>query len=395
MELSRYRDIVEQRSSGTQERQDCGGLKGQQRMNWRQRWAGAVGVLAVIVGLSMTCWGQGTKGVGGQLKVYFVDVEGGQATLFVTPANQSLLIDTGWGDNEGRDADRIAAAVKDAGLKKIDYVLITHFHEDHVGGVPQLLEKVPVGAFIDHGVNREDDPAAEKRYAAYEKAISTGKTKRIQAKPGDVLPIVGMKAVVVSADGNLIQKPLEGGGTTNSYCKDAQTKPADTTENARSVGVQITFGKLKLLDLGDLTWDKEMELVCPQNKLGKMDIYIVSHHGFDQSSSPAMVHALGARIAVMENGAKKGGSTSVLETIAKAPGLETLWQLHYSEEGGQEHNTSENYIANLSGQQDGNFLELTSSGDGSFDVLNSRTGEAKHYVAPAAAVHPEIHVADH
>lgn len=361
-------------------------------MSWRRRWAGVMGVL---VWLSMACCGQNAKGVGGQLKVYFVDVEGGQATLFVTPANQSLLIDTGWGNNDGRDADRIAAAVKDAGLKKIDYVLITHFHEDHVGGVPQLLDKVSVGAFIDHGVSREDDPASEKRYAAYEKVISTGKIKRIEAKPGDVLPIVGMKAVVVSADGNLIQKPLEGAGAANSFCKDAQTKPADTTENARSVGVQITFGKLKLLDLGDLTWDKEMELACPTNKLGKMDVYIVSHHGWEQSSSPAMVHALGARIAIMDNGAKKGGSTSVLDTVAKAPGLETMWQLHYSEEGGQEHNTGESYIANLNAQQDGNFLELTSSGDGSFDVLNSRTGEAKHYAAPAVAVRPESHPTDH
>ena len=361
-------------------------------MSWGQRLAG---VLGVVVWLSMACLGQNAKGVGGQLKVYFIDVEGGQATLFVTPANQSLLVDTGWDDNEGRDAERIAAAVKDAGLKKIDYVLITHFHEDHVGGVPLLLEKVPVGAFIDHGVTREDDAASERRYAAYEKAISTGKIKRILAKPGDVLPIVGMKAVVVSADGELIQKPLEGAGAANAFCKDAQTKPADTTENARSVGIQITFGKLKLLDLGDLTWDKEMELVCPVNKLGKTDVYIVSHHGWEQSSSPAMVHALGARVAIMDNGAKKGGSTSVLDTIAKTPGVETLWQLHYSEEGGQEHNTNENYIANLSGQQDGNFLELTSSGDGSFDVLNSRTGEAKHYAAPAAAAHAEIHSADH
>jgi beta-lactamase superfamily II metal-dependent hydrolase len=337
--------------------------------------------------MSMACLAQNPKGVGGRLKVYFVDVEGGQSTLFVTPAGQSLLVDSGWGENEGRDADRIAAAVKDAGIKKIDYVLITHFHEDHVGGVPQLLERVPVGAFIDHGLNREDEPATSRGYAAYEKAIAANKVKQIQAKPGDVLPIVGMKAVVVSADGNLIQKPLEGAGATNSFCKGAVNKPADTTENARSLGIQITFGKLKLLDLGDLTWDKEMELVCPVNKIGKVDVYIVSHHGWDHSSSPAMVDAIGARIAIMNNGAKKGGSASVLDTISGAPGLETMWQLHFSEEGGEDHNTADEYIANLEGQENGSYLELTSAGDGSFDVLNSRNGETKHYAAPASAAH--------
>src|ERR1700754_5162639 len=169
-------------------------------------WAGA---LALAGWVSVAgCWAQSSKSVAGNLRVYFIDVEGGQATLFVTPAEQSLLIDTGWGDNDGRDAERIAAAAKDAGLKKIDYVLITHYHDDHVGGVPQLLEKGPVGAFIDHGPNREE--GAEKNYATYEKAIASAKVKRIPVKPGDVLPIVGMKATVVSSDGQLIPGGLDG-----------------------------------------------------------------------------------------------------------------------------------------------------------------------------------------
>jgi beta-lactamase superfamily II metal-dependent hydrolase len=326
-------------------------------------------------------WAQSTKGGGGKLRVFAVDVEGGQATLFVTPAGQSLLIDTGYPDNDGRDANRIAAVVKEAGLQKIDYALITHYHTDHVGGVAQLLDRVRVGAFIDHGPNREDDAAAQRMYAAYEKAVSSKKLKRILVKPGDVLPIVGMKATVVSADGKLIDAPLESGGEPNSYCKDAEVRPPDNTENARSLGVQIVFGKLKLLDLGDLTWDKEMELVCPANKLGHADIYIVSHHGMNMSSSPAMVHALGARVAIMENGTKKGGSVPALETIESSPGLETLWQLHFSEEGGEELNTADDYIANTESADAGNFLELSGSGDGSFDVRNSRTGLVKHYAA--------------
>ena len=337
--------------------------------------------LILAAGLLVTArgWAQNPKGGGTKLKVYFVDVEGGQATLWVTPADQALLIDTGWAGNEGRDADRIVAAAKDAGLKKIDYVLITHYHDDHVGGVAQLLEKkIPVGAFIDHGPNREEG-VAEKNYAAYEKAVAAAKIKRILAKPGDVLPIVGMKATVVSADGQLMANALEGVGEPNAFCKDAETPPADTTENSRSVGVAISFGKLRLLDLGDLTKDKEKELMCPANKLGKMDVYVVSHHGLSQSSSPALVHAIGAKVAIMNNGARKGGSIQVLDTVWNSPGLEALWQLHYSEEGGDDHNADDDYIANLDGPDKGNFLELMGSGDGSFDVLNSRTGAVKHY----------------
>lgn len=347
-----------------------------------ERWIFSIAVIVLLVLPAFARTNaQSTKGGGGALKVFFVDVEGGQATLFVTPARQSLLIDTGWPGNEYRDADRIAAVAKKAGLKKIDYVLITHYHDDHVGGFPQLLERVRVGAVIDHGPNRELEEKVARNYETYEKTVAAANLKRIIVHPGDVLPIVGMKATVVSADGELIKEPLDGGGEANQYCKDTETRPADETENARSVGVQIVFGKLKLLDLGDLTWDKEMELMCPTNRLGKVDVLVVSHHGWYQSSSRALVDAVGARVAIMDNGAKKGGSTPTLDTIAKAPGLETSWQLHYSEEGGEEHNTAKEYIANPQGV-DGNYLELIGSGDESFDVLNSRTKQTKHYAAP-------------
>lgn len=345
-------------------------------MRWRY-W-----LLVAAAGLAVSSAGaQSPKGVGGKLRVFAVDVEGGQATLFVTPAGQSLLIDTGWPGNDDRDADRIVSVTKEAGLNRIDYVLLTHYHVDHAGGVVQLLAKVPVGAFIDHGPNRENDATTQRTYAAYEKAAATAKLKRITARPGDVLPIVGMKATVVSGDGSLIDKSLEGGGDENSFCKESEVRAADLTENGRSLGVQIVFGKLKLVDLGDLTWDKEMSLMCPVNKLGRADVLIVSHHGMSMSSSPALVKALGMRVAVMNNGAKKGGSAPALETIWGAPGLETLWQLHFSEEGGEELNTADDYIANLDGPDAGHYLELIGSGDGSFDVRNSRTGAVKHYAA--------------
>lgn len=325
----------------------------------------------------------GARTGGGQLKVYFIDVEGGQATLFVAPAGQSLLVDTGWPGNDYRDADRIAGVAKRAGLAKIDYVLLTHYHEDHAGGVPQLVSRIPVGTFIDHGPNRELDHAiTEEDYSEYQKVLATGKSQRMLAHVGDLLPIRGMKAMVISSDGNLITSPLPDAGQLNQYCGASEKRPDDQTENSRSLGIEITFGKLKILDLGDLTWDKEMELMCPANKLGHVDVYIVSHHGWYQSSSPALVDAIRARVAIMDNGAKKGGSIPTLQTIAKAPGLETLWQLHFSEEGGVQNNTPEKYIANPQGADAGHFLELVGSQDGSFEVVNSRTGFIQKYAAP-------------
>jgi competence protein ComEC len=317
----------------------------------------------------------------GKLRVYFIDVEGGQSTLFVTPAGKSLLVDTGWPDNNFRDADRIVAAAKSAGLSRIDSVLITHYHDDHVGGVPQLVQRIPVGTFFVHGPNREFDKATERGYAAFQKAVTDTKAKQIVPKPGDRLPIEGLNVTVISADGKVIQTPLPGAGQPNAFCKQSEIRPPDQTENARSLGVLIRFGELKILDLGDLTWDKERDLMCPNNRLGKVDVLVVSHHGWYQSSSPALVDAIHPRIAIMDNGAKKGGSIPTLDTVRKAPGLETLWQLHYSDEGGATHNTAAEYIANLDGPDAGHGIEVTASRDGSFTVHNSRTGADKHYAA--------------
>lgn len=204
-----------------------------------------------------------------QLEIFFIDVEGGQSTLFVPSHGQSLLIDTGWGYNGFRDANRIAKIAKLAKIKKIDFVLITHFHSDHVGGVPQLIQKIPVGAFIDHGENREQSKTSTTLYSEYRAAI--GNAEHIVGKPGDQLPIKGLEATVVSADGNVLQNPLPGAGQTNAACEGVQRKDTDPSENARSLGVVINFGKFRVVDLGDLTWNKELELVCPSNKLGKAD----------------------------------------------------------------------------------------------------------------------------
>jgi competence protein ComEC len=319
----------------------------------------------------------------GNLQIYVIDVEGGQSTLFVPSSGQSLLIDTGWPENGGRDADRILAATKLAGIKKIDYVLLTHYHVDHTGGVPQLVDRIPVGTFIDHGANIETKPdsSTEKMWESYQQVLATGKYKHIVARPGEVLPVSGMKVHVISSDGNVIDHPLPGGGETNQYCNIPETKPIDRTENSRSLGVLINFGKLRILDLGDLTWDKEMQFMCPVNRLGRVDLLIVSHHGTRPSSSHALVDAIHPRVAIMDNGATKGGETSVLDTVRQAPGLETLWQLHYAQQGGAEHNTEAQYIANPEGPDQGNYILVNASSGGKFTVFNSGNKASKSYDA--------------
>src|ERR1700735_3011765 len=315
------------------------------------------------------------------LQAYFIDVDGGQSTLFVTPEGKSLLIDTGWAGNNGLDAGRIAAAAKDAGVSKIDYLLLTHYHADHVGGLPELLARMPVGTFIDHGPDSPTDPTTKKAYPAYQQILANGHYGHITPKPGDALPIPGIKAVVVSSNGELLNHALPGAGQPNAYCKDSETRPEDKTDNSRSLGTLFTFGKTRILDLGDLTWDKEMQLMCPSNKLGKVDILVVSHHGLFQSSSPALLFAIAPRVAIMNNGSKKGGSKPTFATLAKAPGLENLWQLHFSNEADM-HNMAEEYIANPMGQNDAaNYLKLTVNPKGGFSVFNSRTKATKDYSA--------------
>ncbi|MBV8069174.1 MAG: MBL fold metallo-hydrolase [Acidobacteriaceae bacterium] len=334
---------------------------------------------ALLVALSALACTVAMQAAEKQLEIFFIDVEGGQATLFVAPGGHSLLIDTGWGYNAYRDANRIAAAAKLAKIKKIDYVLITHYHTDHVGGVPQLIEKIPVGTFIDHGPNRESSKTTETLYSEYQAATSSA--NHILAKPGEQLPVKGMDVTVVSADGNVLDHSLPGGGQANSFCTDVQQKASDPSENARSVGVVITFGSLKIVDLGDLTWNKELELVCPNNKLGRADIFVVSHHGFDESNSPALVHALQPRVAIMDNGNKKGASPAAWDIVKSSPGLQGLWQLHFADAGGSEHNAEDPFIANVTEADTGYYLKVTADPDGSFRVYNARNKLSKEYPA--------------
>jgi competence protein ComEC len=311
------------------------------------------------------------------LQIYFIDVEGGQATLIVTPLGESLLIDTGWPGYEGRDADRIVAAAHQAGIKQLDYVLITHFHRDHVGGVPQLVDGIKVGTFVDHGPNQEDSEVTRTDYAAYEKAIAGH--AHVVVKPGWGLPIKSLEVHVLAAAGDHITSPLPGAGEANSYCGSEPAAAADSTENARSVGVLITYGHFRFLDLGDLTKKKELEIACPNNLIGTVDLFLVTHHGADLSNSKALVWALHPRVALIDNGPRKGSSPAAWQIVHDSPGLEDLWQLHYAAESDKDHNVDSERIANVKENCEGKYLKVEAESDGTFTVTNTRTGVQKTY----------------
>jgi competence protein ComEC len=315
----------------------------------------------------------------GDLRFYFVDVEGGQATLIVSPSGQSMLVDTGWPSRIGPGADRIAAAAKLAGITKIDYLLVTHYHMDHVGGVPDLAVRMPIVTYVDHGPNTETDVMARGLEAAYNRTRE--KARHLVVKPGDRIPIEGLDVQVVSAAGATISSPLEGAGEANGACEAVQPLADDPTENARSVGFILRYGKFRFADLGDLTWNKELALVCPKNLLGHVSVFLVSHHGMDLSNSPALLAALHPVAAIMNNGAKKGGSPKAWTVVRNSPGLEDLWQLHYSLAGGERNNSPEMYLANpeTGGACQGHWIELAASADGSFTITNSRNGYTKAY----------------
>jgi beta-lactamase superfamily II metal-dependent hydrolase len=315
------------------------------------------------------------------LEVYFIDVEGGQATLFVSPLGDTMLVDAGWPDAGDRDADRIMAAAKLAGVKRIDYLVVTHYHTDHVGGVPQLAARIPIRTFVDHGPSVETTMQADLLFSDYSEVRNKG--KHLVAKPGDWLPIQGINVQVLSAAGVVISEPWGGSDAPNPLCAGAKRKANDPSENAQSVGMLISYGKFRMVDLGDLTWNKELSLACPYNMIGTVDLYLSTHHGADLSNAPTLVQSLHPLVAIMGNGAKKGGSPEAWQTMHTSPGLEDIWQLHYALEAGKENNAPEAFIANMEEQCQGNWIKLSAEADGQFTVTNGRNGKTKTY-KPAA-----------
>jgi competence protein ComEC len=315
----------------------------------------------------------------GTLDVYFIDVEGGQSTLFVTPTGRSMLVDTGWPDFKGRDAERIAAVAKAAGVTRIDYLVITHYHLDHVGGVPQLAERLPVGTYVDHGRDVESGKEANELYPPYVQIRD--RASHLIVRAGDRIPMEDIQVRVVASSGQGILRPLPGAGEPNPLCATTKPREVDPSENAQSIGMLITFGKFRMIDLGDLTWNKELELACPESKLGTVDVYLSTHHGLDLSNAPAMVHALKPRVAIINNGATKGGSPEALQTIRTSPGIEDLWQLHYAQNAGKENNAPEPFIVNVDQDASVSWIKVSAGLDGGFTVTNSRNGKTKTYAA--------------
>ena len=278
----------------------------------------AVGLVVAASGIGQT---QGQK----SLDIYFLDMEGGGGTLLVSPSGESLLVDAG---NPGtRDADRIFVAAKQAGLKQIDYLVITHYDADHVGGVPDVAARIPIRNFVDYGTTTT--PRSQVAFKAYAEVREKG--RHIQVKPGDKVPIAGLDVRVVSAGGAPLTSALSGAGAANPLCADFTPREGEQPEDQHSVGLAIRYGRFKEMQLGDLTWNKEHDLVCPKNLLGTVDVYQTSAHGLSLSGPSALVHALRPRVVVMNNGPKKGASRDAWMTVKASPELEDLWQVHYSE----------------------------------------------------------------
>jgi beta-lactamase superfamily II metal-dependent hydrolase len=339
-----------------------------------RKWCLALSLGALTIGASAA----------NTLDIYFIDVEGGQSTLIVTPAGESLLVDTGYAGNNGRDAGRIMAAVRDAGIKQIDYLLITHFHGDHNGGIVDLAPQIPVRTFVDHGDLSADAPKdtrfAEVR-AAYNKYVAVReKGRHLDAKPGDRIPLKGLEVVVVSSAAVTITKPLSGAGQPNAACTPDIPGPGEVFENPRSTGVRLRFGDFRFIDLGDLTGKPLFALFCPVSLLGPADVYMVPHHGGDDVSHPALIAAARPRMAIVNNGQGKGGGAKTFAMLHRTPGVD-VWQLHRSAIQGTV-NFADDRIANLD-ETTGHWIKLSARDDGSFTVTNQRTGATTSYPKPA------------
>ena len=326
----------------------------------------------------------------GALTIYFIDVEGGQSTLVVTPTGESLLIDAGFpsdgrfesvpGDPAtSRDAQRIVAAARDAGLKQIGSLLVTHFHADHDGGVPELAQLMPIRRFIDHGQPAADAEQAVRgttdAFDAYTRA--RGRAPHTEPTPGTRLPLTGIDAVVVSSAGQTIEAPLSGGGAANAACGASQLPAQERTENPRSTGIRLQFGRFRFLDVGDLSGPPLYALFCPRDLIGPVDVYLLPHHGGVEAGDAAVLGAAPPRVAIVNNGAVKGGAPEMFATLHDAAPATDVWQLHRSRNEGA-RNYADERIANLD-TSTAYWIKVTAREDGSFTVTNPRTNGRRDY----------------
>lgn len=353
----------------------------------RRMWLAVVAVVLLGPVAGAQSQGQNTT------DIYFIDTEGGQATLVISPTRgilgtrETLLLDAGNLNPPGRDAERIVAAMKDAGVEWIDQLVVTHYHGDHVGGVAALADKVPIRRVLDPGpYTPEQNGNREAGFLSY-LPIRQNAPVAI-AKAGTKVAVAGLEVHIVSSAGELITSPLPGvRRSANSLCANALRKAQDATpNNYESIGVIVEFGRFRYLDLADLTWNQEVDLVCPGNLLGTVGVYRTSRHGGDYSGAQALVHSVRPRIAIMNNNPTKGGTPDTFRIVKSAPGIEDFWQLHYSDNVSKEVNSAEQFIANFTGQDGGHYIKLSARSDGSFRVTNGRNGFSKEYPAAAATV---------
>lgn len=315
------------------------------------------------------------------LDVYTIDVEGGKAMLVVSPSGESMLVDVGWAKSGNREAstDLLVASAKAAGLRQIDYLVITHYDGDHMGDVPALVAKFPVRHLVDHGPATTDGKNIQVRYKAYAEVFP--KLKHIQVKPGDRIPIKGVEVRVLTSAGQLIGQPLKGAGGATASCdttKQAPPIPEDAEDDA-SLGLLFTFGKFRMVDLADLEAHSSYALVCPRNRVGTVDVYNVNVHGQFKGMTPVLLDALRPRVAIMANGARKGGDPPTWPILRASPRLEDIWQSHFSVAGGKNRNPPEDFIANIEEECKKLPIRVSARRDGSFTVTNSRNGFSKTY----------------
>src|SRR5438874_7434150 len=306
---------------------------------------GVILTVLILTGGVFCVGGLPAQTVAGTLNIYYIDTEGGQSTLFVGPAGESLLVDTG---NAGdRDLGRIVETVKTAGVKQIDHMWTTHYHGDHVGALLALAKQFPIMHFYDHGKPHPNDRIVSAAFLSSYEDLSQG--KRTIVKPGNKVKMIGLDITTVASANQFIRSNLSGGGRQNASCTGVQKKDETAymdPDNGESAGFVLAFGRFRTVDLGDLTWNGELDLMCPTNRIGTVDLYLTSHHGLEKSGSPALVYALQPRVAVMNNGTRKGGTPDAFSVIHKALGLEDLWQLHWSYNAGLD-NSPATFLANV------------------------------------------------
>ena len=329
---------------------------------------------ALLVVLPLTGLAQEPAG----LDIYWIDVEGGAATLVVTPARESVLMDTGWPRADARDALRIQAAMNDAGIDRIDYLLFSHFHRDHTGGLPALAERVPIGQFVDHGDSVELDRA--RGQALWDEYIGIAADRRRSVAPGDRLPLDGLELTFVASHRELVDTPEPE--MPNPLCDGVAPPAPDMGENGHSLGYLVSLGAFEFLNLGDLTPDREHALACPANRLGVVDLWQVPHHGGYGAIRPELAGVLQPTVAVVNNGPRKGGTPDSLAVAQGTAEVGDVWQSHRTLTDDAAHNTEEALTANLTEEDDceGHWIKATVAPDGgTWSMTNGRTGYSRTY----------------